>query len=466
MGRRKGRAAKKAKQSQVGRQDEEYKKAPHSFVFNRGHVGKNVKILMKDMRHVMEPYTASKLQVKKKNVLKDFINVAGAFNVSHFVIFTKTEVSTNLRLVRIPRGPTLTFKVNEYCLSKDIISSLKKPNLEQKQFLHHPLLVMNNFSSDEMSLKLMSTMFQNMFPSINVNKVKLNNIRRCVLLNYCTDTKQIEFRHYNIKVVPVGMSRGVKKLIKANVPDMSKYNDVSEYMVRGGNISESEAELDDPQNEIILPQHMGSRGNMKQARSAIRLTEIGPRMTLQLVKIEEGVCQGEVMYHEFIHKNDQEIQALKAFREKKRKLKEIRKKKQEENVEKKKKQKEEHRQRSMKGKEEKEKLHREDLDDSHKDEGEYEDDVMEDIEYYKQEVGADPEPELFPSKGLKRKRPSSSSSNARWSKKKKIHQKQTDSYQNRNQTKRRNFSEKKSKKDFKKKSSIKQPSKTKIKRRK
>lgn len=36
----------------------------------------------------------------------------------------------------------------------------------------------------------------------------------------------------NIRVVPVGMSKSVKKLIKATVPDMSKYNDVSEYMTK------------------------------------------------------------------------------------------------------------------------------------------------------------------------------------------------------------------------------------------
>ena len=36
----------------------------------------------------------------------------------------------------------------------------------------------------------------------------------------------------NIKAVPVGMSRGVKKLIKARIPDMGKYDDVSELLLR------------------------------------------------------------------------------------------------------------------------------------------------------------------------------------------------------------------------------------------
>ena len=40
------------------------------------------------------------------------------------------------------------------------------------------------------------------------------------------------FNSSNIKVVPVGLSKSVKKLIKATVPDMSKYGDVSEYMTK------------------------------------------------------------------------------------------------------------------------------------------------------------------------------------------------------------------------------------------
>lgn len=36
---------------------------PHSFVMHRGDVGKSVLQLEIDIRHVMEPYTATKLKV-------------------------------------------------------------------------------------------------------------------------------------------------------------------------------------------------------------------------------------------------------------------------------------------------------------------------------------------------------------------------------------------------------------------
>ena len=49
-----------------------------------------------------------------------------------------------------------------------------------------------------------------------------------------------------------------------------------------------------------------------------RLTELGPRLTLQLVKVEEGICEGEVMFHEFVQKTDEEIKLQQAMRNKKK----------------------------------------------------------------------------------------------------------------------------------------------------
>lgn len=117
-------------------------------------------------------------QVRKKNVLKDFVSVAGELGVSHFLIYTKSDINVHLRVCRLSRGPTLTFRVQDYTLCRDVVSALKKPNMDPKQFNHHPLLVMNNFSGGEMHIKLMSTMFQNMFPSININKVR--TFRMCM----------------------------------------------------------------------------------------------------------------------------------------------------------------------------------------------------------------------------------------------------------------------------------------------
>ena len=110
-------------------------------------------------------------QERKNNVLKDFVSVAGLLNVTHMLAFSKTDETMNLRICRLPRGPTLLFQLQQYSLCKDIVASLKLNYSHPQQYQHHPLLVMNNFSGEGMHLKLMTTMFQNMFPSINVQQV-------------------------------------------------------------------------------------------------------------------------------------------------------------------------------------------------------------------------------------------------------------------------------------------------------
>lgn len=43
--------------------------------------------------------------------------------------------------------------------------------MHEQQFNHPPLLVLNSFGVQGMHIKLMATMFQNLFPSINVHTV-------------------------------------------------------------------------------------------------------------------------------------------------------------------------------------------------------------------------------------------------------------------------------------------------------
>lgn len=70
-------------------------------------------------------------------------------------------------------------------------------------------------------------------------------------------------------------------------------------------MSESEAE-DDPNHHVTLTQKISSRGNILSGQSAIRLTELGPRLSLQLIKIEDGLLSGEVLFHDIIHKTEEE----------------------------------------------------------------------------------------------------------------------------------------------------------------
>ena len=48
-----------------------------------------------------------------------------------------------------------------------------------------------------------------------------------------------------------------------------------------------------------------------------RLKEIGPRLNLSLVKIEEGFEGGNVMFHAHVQKTPEELEALKKMRQSK-----------------------------------------------------------------------------------------------------------------------------------------------------
>lgn len=408
MGKSKTKNQKKSREAAVHVAEETYGSVPHTFVFHRGQIGKNVGQLVMDMRRVMEPFTAKSLKVRKKNVLKDFVTVAGPLGITHFSIFTKTENTVNMRLARLPKGPTLYFRVAKYTLVKDVVSSLKRHRMHEQQFTNHPLLVLNNFGTEGMHIKLMATMFQNMFPSINVHQIQLNSIKRCVLLNFDPVSQEVEFRHYSLKVVPVGMSRGVKKLMQEKFPNMSKLEDISELLMKGANLSESEAEQDGDHNITELPQVYSGRGNMASQQSAVRLTEIGPRMTLQLVKILEGMGDGNVLYHSIVSKTEEDLQEMLLRKEARLKEKAERRRKQEQNVALKKEKWDENKKRSLEGikRKRQQEGHVSD-DDEVEDPGKQGDQVPaedseDEADYYRQAVGEEPDEDMFPA--AKRKR--------------------------------------------------------------
>lgn len=97
--------------------------------------------------------------------------VSSQLGVTHFLIFSRSETNTNLRICRVPRGPTLTFRVVEYALAKDCLALQKAPKTSSLEFLNSPLLVLNNFKQEGKQFKLMTAMLQNMFPSIDVQRV-------------------------------------------------------------------------------------------------------------------------------------------------------------------------------------------------------------------------------------------------------------------------------------------------------
>ncbi|KAI9783564.1 MAG: hypothetical protein M1839_003734 [Geoglossum umbratile] len=235
---------------------------------------------------------------------------------------------------------------------------------------------------------LTTSIFQSLFPPISPQTTPLSSIRRVLLLNReppslkPTDpnsrepengTYTINLRHYAITTRPTGLSRGIRRLKAAEkliasrekrrkgVPNLGRLEDIADFLLdpsaaASGYTSASETEIEtDAEVEVLAtkakkvlssaqrkklsqraPNSDGARVGRTPEKRAIKLVELGPRMRLRMLKVEEGVCSGKVMWHEFLHKTREEERALEQLWEKRHQEKEERRRKQKEDIERKK----------------------------------------------------------------------------------------------------------------------------------
>ncbi|KAI9686939.1 MAG: hypothetical protein M1822_002692 [Bathelium mastoideum] len=432
-------------------------RTPRSMVIRigAGEVGPSISQLVKDVREMMEPHTASRLKERRYNRLRDYTSMCGPLGVTHLLLFSRSEKgNVNLRLAITPRGPTLQFRVDRYSLSKDIMKAQKHPKTGMQLHQTPPLLVMNNFLSQSSPTdtlpkpipkhleQLSTTVFQSLFPPISPQTTPLSSIRRILLVNRETEptdssdeqsengTYRLTLRHYAITTRSTSLSKPLRRLEQATaattsrsrkkaLPNLGKLDDVADYLLdpKAGNYtsgSESEVETDAEVEVLhegarkVIPRRMekpiatglnaegaGAGGEEAQRRKghgvrtvagerrvekkAVKLVELGPRLSLRLTKVEEGLCSGKVMWHESIQKTKEEVKEMDKVWEERKREKERRKKEQRENVERKRREKVEKGGKADGEGEENEELDDEDIEDWDMDDDEwYEDDFDED----------------------------------------------------------------------------------------
>jgi ribosome biogenesis protein SSF1/2 len=228
---------------------------------------------------------------------------------------------------------------------------------------------------------LTTTIFQSLFPPISPQSTPLGSIRRIMLLNREVKGERdgedvgaytINLRHYAITTKRLGVSKRIRRLDPSGrgkdgvkqkgLPNLGKLDDVAEYLLdpaAGGYTSASESEVEtDAEVEVLeteTARKVPSRKEMERRkrggkrvggdrernveRRAVKLVELGPRLKLRMVKVEEGVCGGKVMWHEFVKKSNMEVRDMDEMWEDRRKEKERRRTEQRENVERKRKEK-------------------------------------------------------------------------------------------------------------------------------
>jgi ribosome biogenesis protein SSF1/2 len=145
---------------------------------------------------------------------------------------------------------------------------------------------------------------------------------------------------------------------KGGLPNLGNLEDIADYMVGGADGSgymtdatsgseadtDAEVEVVETRAKKLLSKRQKDREDGKgKAQSsgvekrAVKLVELGPRLRLRMTKVEDGVCNGKIMWHEYIQKTKEEVKEMDRVWEKRRLEKEARKRIQKENVEKKRK---------------------------------------------------------------------------------------------------------------------------------
>ena len=330
----------------------------------------------------MMPYTAVNFQEdasnRKMTLQKYCQHACLPLGISHMLAFSQNKERLSLRIAKTPQGPTLTFRVHQFSLAKHIQKLQRRPVSAILLKDNPPIVVTNNFgdSSAPPQVKLMRITFQNMFPAINVATVRLKECRRVVLFHLIEDENEeegsdkrqrVEVRHYAIKATPVGVNKKVRRLIQTKIPNLNKVDDIADYITGTANASTNVDVASDSEPEeggasvVELAQNYAGRGNKQQSKSALKLVELGPRLSLQLVKVEQGLGDGNVMYHALVHKSPAEAKEIQRKAEEKVLLKKRRREEQERNVDRKQKTKEEKREAKRQRKEEREKSALEEL---------------------------------------------------------------------------------------------------------
>ena len=179
--------------------------------------------------------------------------------------------------------------------------------------------------------------------------------------------QRIEVRQYAIKATPVGVDRKVRRLIQSKIPNLNKVQDIADYITGNANATTcvgaaSDSEPEDASTAVVeLTQNYVGRGNKSQGRSALKLVELGPRLCLELIKVEQGLGDGNVMFHAHVQKTREEAKEIQEKAERKILIKNQRRQEQERNVERKRKAQEEKREAKKRRKQEREKVAMDDL---------------------------------------------------------------------------------------------------------
>ncbi|KAL0239195.1 hypothetical protein PCE1_004886 [Barthelona sp. PCE] len=294
---------------------------PRTVIIVRGKCAPELKDLMGNLRRVWEPRTATNLKFRKSNTLNDLVKLSVPLKISHMLVLSTPREGATLKFLRLQDGPSLIFRVKQYSNMSDIARSQKRPVLGSTRYITPALCILNGFKRrqvfkgktdgyirmSEDVLAIVSRTIQNSFPPIKVNEISISACQRVVLFQRNAETDLIEMRHYAVRLEDE--ETFLERKLKKKADYLGKFDSFEDFLEHNPNFdydaefdtTDVETETEDESDKMPKP---SIKINQKNQR--IRLVEIGPRISLELIKILDGLLDGNTIYHRYISDMDEE----------------------------------------------------------------------------------------------------------------------------------------------------------------
>ncbi len=215
------------------------------------------------------------LKESLKLKLKDIQSAAHNFGAKNLIFITNRNDRLYLKFLKSPHGPTFTFKVSKYSLSKDIQSLIPRNKTVSFTQLGVPMVIVKGFEASneegQRELPLMHSLFRNLFPNLSYfKKINAKTFKRCVMFYFNRKTNSIEVRNYFIRRSFTGISNNIKKILNTNkIPNFSNMDDIADLFVENENIL-SDSDIDFlPNSKVELEDKV--LGQRKKHQMNIRL---------------------------------------------------------------------------------------------------------------------------------------------------------------------------------------------------
>lgn len=283
MPRRGGR--KKKTRTHVPMTEEEIDAVPKSMVIRRTRLDKEIRLVEDALRTMMAPFTAVKLRESLKAKMKEILATAGNFGARNLILLYQREEKVHLKCGVSPQGPTFTFRLRSFHLASDLVAQLGVKSIGCAG-LGAAFPVVHGFERHRSPRagELTARLLRGLFPP-DTHFVH-HRPRRLVVFFYDGARDVVEVRNYKLSQEMTGVSAAVRRILATADFDFAQVDDAGEVL-----FDEDQA--------------IGER------KRRLGLDEIAPRLVLQLVKIEEGLLGGEVLFHALVRKSDEEVGQLK-----------------------------------------------------------------------------------------------------------------------------------------------------------